>query len=522
MVGKPETTFELGGPQTQASARDLQRVMKGLTTTGSGRLKILKDAYDRGVFRDFRLIPSAVAAIDDPSSGIADFVAKNVLPQCGLAILRELRATFDPAGRGGHARRLALIYQLDPDGGRQLARQALRAGSNELKVMAISCLGSSPDDLPILLEHVKAKTKDIRAAALNALSRCESDDAVEALRIVLHNNSDLELAVDGLRTTRIPKLSKLVLDEATAQFGSLLIGTERDKTKLNKQVVRMGLLLECLQGCTDKSVQKFLLEAFGNRKKLTGHSGGKVIEQRLVALMASCSKKTQQALVDAHASLSADELALAFVAACRACKPADVYQHFSRYVATKITKKRDPAFAKREAIVDVIRRHREWSSEPERGPDLRSIGEFDYAKKLDPRWLELAVRMRNLELVQALAVPGHAGANKLLVEIFEYQMRRTGHITIPLASIVRVMVLVQHPDAADAVITVLNRDLHGFYVYFPDSIAELIPLLPKDSLPKFEALLAQVPDKCVSPLMEYVEQLRSKSRSPTRGGRQRT
>src|SRR5687767_301162 len=52
---EPLETTDLGPQQTQASARLLKPLLEALTSTGSGRLEIIRDAYERGAFRDLRL-----------------------------------------------------------------------------------------------------------------------------------------------------------------------------------------------------------------------------------------------------------------------------------------------------------------------------------------------------------------------------------------------------------------------------------------------------------------------------------
>ena len=66
----------------------------------------MKDAHERGAFRDLRLVKPALDGLDDPYPEIADFLAEKVLPLYGKAILPELRAKYDPKGTKGHPRRL--------------------------------------------------------------------------------------------------------------------------------------------------------------------------------------------------------------------------------------------------------------------------------------------------------------------------------------------------------------------------------------------------------------------------------
>src|SRR5687768_209964 len=99
---KPLETTDLGGQATQASARVLKPLLEALTSTGSGRVGLIRDAHQRGTFRDLRLVKPALKGLDDPYGEIAQFIAEEVLPGYGKAILPELRSTFDVKGRGGH------------------------------------------------------------------------------------------------------------------------------------------------------------------------------------------------------------------------------------------------------------------------------------------------------------------------------------------------------------------------------------------------------------------------------------
>ena len=213
----PLATVDLGRPRTQASARVLKPLQEALTTTGSGRLEIIRDGYERGAFHDLRLIAPALAALDDSYAEIADLVAHKILPLYGPAIVPELQANFDPRGRGGHVRRLLLMHRLDPEAARPYVQRSLEEGSPEVRVAAIGCLGESPDDLPFLLEQAKSKAKDVRAAALKALGRCGADEAARVLCEAIHR-ADLALAVEPLQQSRHPAVTGSLLDEAEKQF----------------------------------------------------------------------------------------------------------------------------------------------------------------------------------------------------------------------------------------------------------------------------------------------------------------
>ena len=505
----PIPTTDLGLQVTQTSARVLKPLLEALTTTGSGRLEIIKDAQERGAFKDLRLIKAALSALDDSYSEIADFVSAKILPLYGTAILPELRAKFDQKGRGGHVRRLSLMHQLDPAGTREIVKQALEEGSKEVKVAAIECLGTSSEDLVFLLDQVKSRAKDVRQAALKGLAQSDSQDAVTALRTAFAGN-DIELAVAPLRSSRNPDVLKFAIEEAARLRDELMAGTEKDAKEVAKRVERFLLQLECLRDRDDQATEKFLLETFGRREKILakkGDVGGADIRERLVSVMLTASKPCLLALADAHASLTENELPEAFQAAYRVWSPEKVFDEFSPYLKGASGKKKrgDPSVAKQTAIAEALSGNWRWkrfSWDPDADEEL--------LKHVDPKWLELAVELKNMDLVQALARPGHAAANQLLSDSFNELLKKSKE-SYELRWIVGTMINIQHPEATDALIAAISKTAKGTHSWGLYWLGQLIPGLPKEALPKIEALLPTLPDKAIDQLMDYVSQFKSKT-----------
>jgi hypothetical protein len=515
LAGKlePIKTIDLGLQVTQTSARVLKPLLEALSTTGSGRLEIIKDAHERGAFADLRLIKAALAALDDVYPDVAEFVSRQVLPRYGTAIIPELRLRFDQKGRAGHVRRLSLMHQLDPAGTRDIVKQALDEGSKEIKIVAIECLGESTDDLAFLLEQAKAKTKDVREAALKGLAKSVSGDAVAALRAALAG-ADIEIAVAPVHSSRDPKVLKFVLELATQQRDALLASKEKDKKEVGKQVTRFLSYLECLRGRDDKETEKFVLDCFSKMAALTAIKGdvsGKDIQQRLVTIMAGGSKKTLETLAEAHASFTEGELSGAFLAAIRVWTAKKVYDKFSPYMVVQggeKTKKNDPVAAKQAAITAVLcgNWHWRWNYSAE---ERETTDEF--IKKLDPRWLDLAVKLKDMDLVQRLARSGHSAVNQFLSSAFEEKLAKAKE-TYEFGNLLDTMVRVKHPDATDSLLAAMvkcAKSPHGYGLYW---FSRLIPELPIEALPKLEALLPTLPEAAIDRLLDYVVELKNKAK----------
>ena len=513
----PIKTIEIARPTTQTSARMLKPLQEALTTTGAGRLEVIRDGYERGAFRDFRLLAPALAALDDSYAEIAEFTSQKILPLYGAAILPELQATFHPKGRAGHVRRLLLIHQLDPAAARSSVRRSLDEGSQEVRIAAISCLGDSPEDLPFLLEQSRAKAKDVRTAALCALGSSGDDDAAKVLCNAI-DGADLSLAVEPIRASRNPAVTSFLLEAAEKLCDAITnvswLG-RLDKAKLGKQNDRLCLVLECLRGRDDKQTEKLLLKLFEHVEQLAkvkGEPSGMDVVERLVSIMASGPKAVQTALVDAHESLPAEMLAQAFLAACRSRKPAETWKLFSPYFTAKVNEKKkmaDPAFAKREALANVLKQASgSWGY----GIFRLDSDEGDLAGKLDHQWLDLAISLGRNDLVYALSTPGDSKANALLTKVFS-EACRAGDDRETMSAL-HTMIRIRHPDATDAVIELLKRSDKSKSTYGYYWITSLIPQLPRDeAVPKLEALLPTLPEKLIDQLLDSVAELKNRADS---------
>ena len=124
----------------------------------------------------------------------------------------------------------------------------------------------------------------------------------------------------------------------------------------------MCLILECLRGRDDKKTERLLLSMFGHAGQLAaikGEPSGNDVVERLVSIMAVGPPSVQSTLVDAHATLPAESLATRLSPLAVPVSRHEVFTLFSPYLTAKVNekkKKRDPAYAKREAIIELLLR----------------------------------------------------------------------------------------------------------------------------------------------------------------------
>ena len=512
-------TTDLGVRSTQASARVLKPLLEALTSTGSGRLELVRDAVERGEFRDLRLVKPALNALDDPYPEVADLIAEKVVPAYGKAAVPELRSRLDIKARGGHLHRLRLLHRLDPEASRDVVRQALDEGSKEIRVAAIECLGTAGDDLVYLLDQAKSKAKDVRAAALRALSRAGTSAAevIGAIRKAI-DGPDLELIVDRVKQTRLPEIKEYVLAQARRQLEETL--ALKDAKKQGPAIARLQHLVLCLEGRADADAEAFLLRCFEAAPKFAAMKSaapsGQDFNELLAYVLARGTPKMRKALVAAHKTLSTGMLPPAFDAARETMTPAAFFEEFSPALAALGGKraKKGAEYERAGALAGAL-------TSPSRRQYYRSAsgylrmldGDDEEAapdappRELDPRWVGAAIDAGALELVCDIARPGDAKAHQFLSQQLE------GKKLHEEFQVLQAMVRLNHPGAADAIIDRLKKQAksssHGYYGY-GYWYGRMITELPKSTLPKFEAVLPELPEKVADQLMDSVMSLREK------------
>jgi hypothetical protein len=509
---KPLETNNLGGAATQASARVLKPLLEALSSTGSGRLELIRDAVERGVFKDLRLIKPALSAIDDPYSEIGDMICEKVLPVYGKAILPELRGTLDiKAKTEGQMNRLKLIHRLDPEGARELIQKVLAEGSKEMKVVAVECLGTTDDDLAYLLEQIKSKAKDLRAAALRALAAAGivRADAVGALKNAIAG-ADLELIIGRVRKSTLPEIQNFVLEQAEKQFAETL--KAKDAKAQGAAIGRLQNLVLCLDGRTDAPAEAFVLKCFENAKafeKIKSEPSGKDFNELVAQVMATGTTVMRERLVQAHKELSGPMFGSAIVAARATMTPAAFYDEFApvlKALAGKKLRKGSPDAERSEVLLDLLAsrgEHHFYHSWRGCGPDDERAALK--LPELDPRWLDVALEVKSAELVLQLARPGHAGVNQFLSDHLAAQKR--GYES---AEILQTMVKIGHPMAVDAILESIKKEAKSTYYHLGYWYGSLLADLPKSALPRIEEFLPTLPDKAVDQLMDSVIALRNK------------
>lgn len=470
------------GGRTFLTARIIKPLLKALSTTGSGRLDTIRMAHQHDQFNDLRLIHPAMAAIDDGFREIADYVTDSILPVYGKSILEDLKNSLDLKGKQGHARRLRLIHRLDSQQSKALIQTALDSASKEVKVAAIECLGDSPDDLSYLMEQSRARNKEVRAAALLALSRLDSPE-INSLLVKALQGKDIALLVRAAEVNRNVVLVEHGRTLASEQLPMLV--KQKDKSKQKEEVNRFMLLLRIASAIKSLKTESFLIsvlqqtDIFG---QIGSDPGGEDIAMLAVELLAEGSDAAVNFLIQNHYNLPADSFGTIFNAARRVLDPSSLFDTFSSFL--KPLAKKSAAGTTRfrrlhECLIGNRRYFAVLGELPETNSDLPDF---------DPRWVELAIELDLQGIVYANPIIGHRPTHDYLTKQWNQATSKKTAYDAP--AIALTMLQCQHPDAESLIVARIAEMAKRKSDYETNQWCHLASSLPASSLPQLESIYA--------------------------------
>lgn len=286
------------GPwQTTTPARDLYPLVEALGVAGSGKTKILKEACERGIVADLRLLEPLLVALDDGYAEFADLVTEQALPMFGDALVSELRGGLNMKGKAADARRLHCLCRVNATVGGELCRRALQEGNAPLRAEALNLLaGTAPDEaetwaLQLVTGEgdLREKAREVRASALRALAGSTSDDGLAALVAAVEDHAEVwEAARKALEKSRHPRATERLSAELTTLTSQMGPATAAKAGPAHKRQAAAS-------GSDDQLVERAcrLAQALGSRRDrqavpallpLLGHPHANIREAAVQAL----------------------------------------------------------------------------------------------------------------------------------------------------------------------------------------------------------------------------------------------
>lgn len=539
---EPIKSQELGLTVSNTSARMLKPLIEALTTIGSGRLEIIKDAHERGAFSDLRLIKHAIAAIDDKYGEIGDYVAEKILPMYGKAIYAEIQEGYDPHGHGDDVRRLKLLHQLDPKATKPLVDAALEDSSKDVKLEAINCLQGRADAVQFLLEQAKAKNSEVRSSALRSLAPIDDPQAIALLKEVL-SGPEVDRVARIVPANPSKELQSFIVEEAIRQRDALLTPPPKAKqaapkappaknaakaTKVpeeKEQGSRFHELLQAFQGRTDKPAVAFLLDCLEKQDEMlkikAGRVDGEDINRRIVQmLLLSGSKETMAKLAERGADTTADLVEYGFLASSLVDGKVKAYEKFHAAYLNRPSGKSNAA-AEARAVAERIGRvldsvgycqkhGRHWSYYRE--GTVQSL----YPKvDLDSRWLNAALEIADMEVILELARDPHPGVWEYLGDWVDAELKKkTWDPTYRLDEVFRAMIRTKHPDLLPKFLAVVERSnaakANWWSCYY---VVRLIGQLPQEAIAPLEALVPKIQEQLLDAYVGSLDELKQKHKT---------
>jgi hypothetical protein len=494
--------FATNCSSTRTTARVLKPLIAALTGPGEGRYEAVKTAFERGTFKDLRLVDPAIHALGDNYPELADFVAEKVLPAFGPGIVPRLKEKLDLKGKRVDGRRLKLMHHVDPGGTLELCKTALEGGSPDVKVAAIECLGQHEECLPLVQEQVESKNKALRAAALEALAGYDRPEIAKMFTDLLKGKA-LDLLARPFRVIR----NRQVLQSLLAEGQRVLEQTVKGDSD---QLERFAAILDCIAERKDAECETFLLQCFAQCEKLAKVKpaknaifGGVDIVERLASMMCSIgSPKAREAVLARRDILPAGAFTQVLGSALLAWPPEKVYQEFAPLLEQKRGAGKDKG--------DEIQRMIEVSTwdETSRFELLDPDSPEDQALKKvvwDPRWLDAAIKADRQEIVCSLARPGHKGALDYLLKTVQSKK------DVQTGLIIEALARCQYSKVTDLFIELVirkskNASRNWEVLYLLESVRHL----PPADLPKLEAAVPKLDEKFADSFLEALAPLRTK------------
>lgn len=202
-----------GGVYRQISYGQISPLWAALTTTGGGRMEIVKSAWEDHpeFFEDYRVLPAVVAGLGDSYGELAELCAA-LLKNLGPSVVPALKKGFDPAGKKEMARRAEVVAALEGADATPWLREVLPDAKKDVRAAVIAALGGDGGNTALLLDLAKSERGANRDAALEALAKQDGSEVrafweqelaahSQSVKFLEPSNADwaIELVTGGLR-----------------------------------------------------------------------------------------------------------------------------------------------------------------------------------------------------------------------------------------------------------------------------------------------------------------------------------
>ncbi len=389
--------------------RQLSPLLGALTTRGSGRYELLKNARRDSpeLFQDYRLRRRLISGLGDSYSEIADMI-EGWLKEEGREILPLLKDGFDPESGGKEMlRRFHIIEEIGKEEENPFYLRLVKEAKGELRAEAILALGSSEENFTILKELSMTERGSMRESALKALSNfpASKDYITEIFR------KDPKKGIRLIRGSGQNWVSDLLAEEMEEEYQSFSGEGKRGSS----EEIRKSNLPSLWTAAVGKESEKLLLQL--------PRSGSLVPEEREIYLINGLCRNFSPRFSEAVEKLSGSvsegrSVKYRFLLALREKTAPEIYESFSPY------------FSGGKGLIGGLKDFFGGGELPE-PEDSPIVGIFEALstlssrkalrkEKLDPRWYPLLLKYEMPEkYIRYLGEGSHAGYEKILKDLRE-------------------------------------------------------------------------------------------------------
>lgn len=253
---------------TEFSYLQLKPVIQALTTSNSGRLEILTDAFERNIFKDSRTFPYLNIALADKYSDLCDYIEKTIIPFVGKAIIPFLAEGFKYEDKTENVRRLRLLNHFGYDQIAMMIEKIFEENLPNLQSEAINILSNDSKNEEFITNLTSDKNKTIRGAAYRALAKIGTHSSLEKLYNLYANNknkTNQTLLAEALSIGKIPFFFKQTYNLVLIHFEELLNIDKSDKKALDNAMDRFCTDMELFKNKDYPEVYDFFERIFTDK-----------------------------------------------------------------------------------------------------------------------------------------------------------------------------------------------------------------------------------------------------------------
>lgn len=175
--------FEFDAEIKDIPCSKLKSLIDALTTPGSGKYEIVRDAWDNNpeLFNDYRVAEPVVKALGAKYSETAD-LAEKIVDRIGSRILPLLKKGFDPKGGSEMMRRFNFIEDFGGASENEFYLTHLDSSEKLMRRRLIYALRFNAENLDKLIELSKTEKGLVKQAALASIINIDSPEAEKYIR----------------------------------------------------------------------------------------------------------------------------------------------------------------------------------------------------------------------------------------------------------------------------------------------------------------------------------------------------